>query len=525
MSCMCMHQSCERRRLLWNAVVAWRSFVGWAFEYDGEGVQRGLSRRIRKDRDDNASTEARNYVEIIIHAGLHKSGTSSVQMDWVNSYKSPGHVWNPVYPEYAGGTHHSLFWPLLSQVVNRVPTEIEFYREHPFFQPRDLRAVIEQAVGHGVSQLLLSSEELDRLVPEDALQLAAILGNHKVTALFTVTKPIHRWGSGWQELVKHGLASPPTKSYEHILRFASLKRGRLEELIRAFPATRKLVRVVRTDPPEPDLSASLQHLLRLPSMTRSVVPTFLNQSLGADIELLRVLNTAGLTTGTMDDASRELFESLRPSWRRESKTTEENPLYRVDPSILDTAESEVEFLIGADKRDEIELFDPWNQLAGWSTMEPASWYRDVAHSTWTSVPGLPPGGHGDLAWRNRLRLSTARITIETLQKELEGGAIRAAERDATLIKQGSALRELQAKFDGERGAWEATTLSNMDLRTELIAALGEKETLCRERDDALAQVSARDVEISLRDGTLSWRITRPLRAIRSLLPGKREYRQ
>ena len=86
----------------------------------------------------------------------------------------------------------------------------------------------------------------------------------RVTLVLTATAPIHRWCSGWQTLVKHGLAQYPADAARHVVEFAALRAGRLAELVELIPASRRVVRLVRNSPPEPDLAADLAAALGLP---------------------------------------------------------------------------------------------------------------------------------------------------------------------------------------------------------------------------------------------------------------------
>ena len=106
--------------------------------------------------------------------------------------------------------------------------------------------------------------------------------DERVTLVLTATAPMHRWCSGWQTLVKHGLAQYPADAARHIVEFAALRAGRLAELVDLIPASSCIVRLVRNSPPEPDLAADLAAAVGLPepgapphcpSATRRWAPT------------------------------------------------------------------------------------------------------------------------------------------------------------------------------------------------------------------------------------------------------------
>jgi hypothetical protein len=89
----------------------------------------------------------------------------------------------------------------------------------------DLAQVLYEATGRGVETLVLSSEALDRVRPADSPALAWLLDDHEVHLLVTVTRPVHRWCSGWQTLVKQGLAQYPREAAPHVVDFAVLSPG------------------------------------------------------------------------------------------------------------------------------------------------------------------------------------------------------------------------------------------------------------------------------------------------------------
>ena len=210
-----------------------------------------------------------------------------------------------------------------------------------------LADVLAEGRRNEVGTLLLSSEDLDRAHEEDRAALEQVLGDERVTLVLTATAPIHRWCSGWQTLVKHGLAQYPADAARHVVEFAALRAGRLAELVELIPASTRVVRLVRNSPPEPDLAADLAAALGLPDARSAVAMPVHNASLGTDTEVVLRINRADLALGT-DRVGRDLLERLRGDGfaYRDAPGLEER--YAVPDEVLEAAAVEAAWLADLD---------------------------------------------------------------------------------------------------------------------------------------------------------------------------------
>ena len=136
-------------------------------------------------------------MRIVLHGGLHKSGTTTVQYEWRAAYRNGGRVRYPSHPGTRLPGHHGAVWPLMDAFTQQIPTDIVWARSlrRSLY---DLGGLVREADGEGVEVLLLSTEELDRLRPSDVPSFQQVLAPHEVVTLHTVTRPVHRWCSGWQ---------------------------------------------------------------------------------------------------------------------------------------------------------------------------------------------------------------------------------------------------------------------------------------------------------------------------------------
>jgi hypothetical protein len=313
-------------------------------------------------------------VQVIVHAGLHKSGTTSLQEAWRLAYADHPAAWYPPPPPGPPG-HHRLFRPLLRAFTDGLAPDllgasIAFQRRGGGRQT--LADVLAEARRNEVGTLVLSSEDLDRVREEDRAALEQVLGDERVTLVLTATAPIHRWCSGWQTLVKHGLAQYPADATRHVVEFAALRAGRLAELVELIPASERVVRLVRNSPPEADLAADLAAALGLPDAGSAVAMPVHNASLGTDTEVVLRINRADLALGT-DRAGRDLLERLRGDGftYRDAPGLEER--YAVPDEVLEAAAAEAAWLAGLDS-----LLDPHGLLATWTDPTLPEWYRTIS---------------------------------------------------------------------------------------------------------------------------------------------------
>lgn len=346
-------------------------------------------------------------MRIVLHAGLHKSGTTSIQGAWKQAYGAPGEVWYPPPPPGPPG-HHRLTRPLVRAFTDGLAPDLAAasiaYAAREREGRRSLADVVTAAASRGVETLLLSSELLDRVRPEDTSGLRAALGEHAVTLVLTATRPVHRWCSGWQTLVKHGLAQYPAEAEPHVLDFAALRPGRLREITEIVPAASFVVRLVRLSPPEPDLAATLAAGLGLPPGDAAPAPEVLNTSLGTDTEVVLRMNRADLALGADRDGL-ALLDRLRGSGFSYREVDGLAARYVVPDAVLEAAEAERAWLAGLGAG---RLLDPHGVLASWTDPAVSGWYETISRRE-AVVPELDEAADtATLLWRARQERSAYR---------------------------------------------------------------------------------------------------------------------
>ena len=317
-------------------------------------------------------------MRIILHAGLHKSGTTSLQASWNAAYADHADVW---YPRRGGGRppgHHDLVRPLLTAFTEGRDVDLVAAGVAWSLRPQrgeSLDGVITTARERGVGTLLISSEDLDRARQPDREALDKVLGGEDVTLLLTATRPAHRWCSGWQTLVKHGLAQYPRDAEPLLLDFAGLRPGRLAELLDLVPAGRRVVRLVRSSPPEPDLAADLAEALGLPDHELAAGRPLHNTSLGTDTEVVLRINRADLALGT-SQAGKRLLAELRGdgfSYREDSRLAER---YALTQAHAEGSAAEAAWL--ASPGPGVEVLDPHGLLTDWADPAVPEWYTEIS---------------------------------------------------------------------------------------------------------------------------------------------------
>ena len=326
-------------------------------------------------------------VQIILHAGLHKSGTTSVQAGWSAAYAEHPDVW---YPRRGHGPpgHHDLFRPLLVAFSEGRAADLAGARARYALRGHrgpGLATSWPPRPARGTGTLMLSSESLDRAVEEDAPRLVEALGDHDLTVVLTVTRPVHRWCSGWQTLVKQGLAQYPREAAPHILDFAALRAGGWP----SCPATpRHPARgPAGADlPPEPGLAGDLAASLGLPDHERAAEQPMRNTSLGIDTEVVLRINRADLALGTSQEGKRLLAE-LRGdgfSYRDGAGLGER---YALTDAIAEGAASETAWL--AAPGPGVDVLDPHGLLTDWADPTVPEWYAEISRRE-AVVPALEP---------------------------------------------------------------------------------------------------------------------------------------
>ena len=353
-------------------------------------------------------------MRIVLHAGLHKSGTTSIQGAWKQAYGRPSAVWYPPPPPGPPG-HHRLTRPLLHVFVDGLAPDLAgasvAYASRDRAGRRTLAEVVADAEAAGTRTLLLSSELLDRALPEDTPGLAAALGDHDVTLVLTATRPVHRWCSGWQTLVKHGLAEYPADAARHVLDFAALRPGRLRELTEILPAARAVVRLVRLSPAEPGLAADLATALGLPPGAAVPESEVLNTSLGVDTEVVVRMNRADLALGA-DRAGLALLDRLRGDGFAYRDAPELAERYVVPDAVGEAGREEQAWLRGLPGDGPVALLDPHGVLDAWTDPTVSGWYDTISHRE-AVVPELDdPEDDRTQLWRARQQRAAYRKLAE-----------------------------------------------------------------------------------------------------------------
>ena len=364
-------------------------------------------------------------MRIILHAGLHKSGTTSVQASWSAAYAEHPDVY---YPRRGHGPpgHHDLFRPLLVAFSEGRAADLAGARARYALRGErgpGLADVVASAAGRGTGTLLLSSESLDRAAEEDRPWLVEALGDHDLTVVLTATRPVHRWCSGWQTLVKQGLAQYPADAAAHVLDFAALRPGRLQALSLLLPAGRRVVRLVRTAPPEPDLAAGLAAVLGLPDAERVSGQGSRNASLGADTEVVLRINRAGAALGT-SRAGRELLENLRGAGFAHRDDKRLAARYALPAAFERLAADEAAWLEGPAAAEGVEIVDPHGALRDWPDPTPPDWYAEISRRE-AVVPVLDDAlaaaeDCDTQLWRARQELSVYRRRVERERQSTPG---------------------------------------------------------------------------------------------------------
>jgi hypothetical protein len=354
-------------------------------------------------------------VRIILHAGLHKSGTTSLQASWNAAYADHPDVWYP--RRGAGGPpgHHDLVRPLLTAFTEGRDVDLVAASVAWSLRPQrgeSLDDVVAAARERGVGTLLISSEDLDRARPADRAALGEVLGAEDVTLLLTATRPAHRWCSGWQTLVKHGLAQYPRDAEPLLLDFAGLRPGRLAELLDVLPSRRRVVRLVRSSPPEPDLAADLAEALGLPDHQLAAGRPLQNTSLGTDTEVVLRINRADLALGT-SKAGRRLLAELRGDGFGYRDDTGLAERYALPDAHVEGSAAEAAWLSAPGAG--VEVLDPHGLLTGWADPTVPEWYAEISRRE-AVVPALEPREDRETQlWRVRQERAAFQRRLQRVQ--------------------------------------------------------------------------------------------------------------
>lgn len=245
-------------------------------------------------------------MKIIIHAGLHKSGTTYVQNTWRNWFHEDNFTYYPDFSNLNSG-HELIAWHNSQAYhLTKVPY-LAFYKSRNL-PTQSLSSLIQFSQYNNYQTLLISAEEFDNYTKSDLESLNKELAGCDVTLIITITPPTHRYFSGWQELVKHAFKKNYFFGFNNIIRFSKLKKSQLNKFISKFPATTKEIYLVDPSQIDPHLPAKLLHNCTDIKFTeKELITEFYNRNIGGSIGILHFLNKKGYTAGILNEYSNSLF--------------------------------------------------------------------------------------------------------------------------------------------------------------------------------------------------------------------------
>lgn len=171
---------------------------------------------------------------VILHAGMHKTGTTSVQ---TALSRTPGLVWPPTEPPGPG--HARLVWRALG-----------LRGEHR--DPDILWRTVEMHQAELPGRPLVISAEacIFAIESEDRAEAFRRLAKHSPTELVLTVRPDdERLLSFRQEQAKHGIRLDVAAPFDHTIASTPLRGGGMVELVEAAPWG--AVHLVRTRPTDP----------------------------------------------------------------------------------------------------------------------------------------------------------------------------------------------------------------------------------------------------------------------------------
>ena len=223
-------------------------------------------------------------MKIILHPGLHKTGTTSIQrfLRTAFSGEEPGRVWYPMTPIDSPG--HAT----LPKALRKEETREEGLAT--------LRSHVERASARGTQVLVLSAEDISRLKSPVLAQMRQCFGQHQLQLIVTLTSYKARAVSQWQEGVKHNEVRPIYKV--NVLKSAKYEPLVVSRLLEAFRPD-EAVAIIGDKSYPPDWlirtflqAAGLERFLGKPKDKDDVNYSIeVNRSFGLiEIEIIRHLN-------------------------------------------------------------------------------------------------------------------------------------------------------------------------------------------------------------------------------------------
>ena len=187
--------------------------------------------------------------EVILHVGLHKSASTSIQHAWLERFGWVREgVWYPP-PSAFGPGHASIAWWAADR------------RDFAAVVHTPVEAVLLAAERKGVDRLLLSSEEFDTLEPDQFTRLSNAFSGLRVTVVLVLARPRARFLSAWQELLKEGRSGAQNELFTDCCRLARLDPGWATGMVGALQPDAVAIRLI--DPQRTDASLPERLLQRV----------------------------------------------------------------------------------------------------------------------------------------------------------------------------------------------------------------------------------------------------------------------
>lgn len=219
-------------------------------------------------------------MELLLHIGPHKTGTTSLQQSLLQSYgtEKPQKVWYPT-PEKNGPGHAELAW-----------------NYYPSAQPASNEAfmkILNDAQNHNCAKLLISAEDFSHLEDSSIFRLKRDLKGFAIHLLVTFTPFRKRLTSTWQEMVKHGYDGTFENFLDNLRECKQFKSDLVERWVRILmPEKTSIVHVDNSGSPR----KLFDNVSACTGIQIKTTQTSLNQSLGKiETTLLRFLNQKNIT--------------------------------------------------------------------------------------------------------------------------------------------------------------------------------------------------------------------------------------
>lgn len=175
-------------------------------------------------------------MRILLHIGPHKTGTTTVQhyLAAVIGSRVPPQS-GDWYPLGGGRSHNTQFIALLGG------------------DPSSVRDLLATARDSGVDRLFLSAEAACMAYPDRLERIAGALADEQVTLVTTLSSPVRRATSMWQEHVKHKYHQLLEQAPEGVLDHPSFRPDLVPAFVRALAPEQTEIFVPAPSGPRPGL--------------------------------------------------------------------------------------------------------------------------------------------------------------------------------------------------------------------------------------------------------------------------------